>query len=186
MKAPPSPGDRGLVLIRHGKSAWDDPTQPDHARGLAPRGRRDGPRMGEVLGKLGWGPDQVRSSDAVRAWQTWEGLAAGLRRLPQHQHGLPEAVLDDQLFHAKAEATAAALNGWLPERGVLWVIGHNPGWEDLIERLCGERETLPTCAAALLVPAKVPGKWRLIDVLRPKELQARGLAPAPEPGPAAG
>lgn len=182
MKAPAPAGERGLVLIRHGKSAWDDPTQPDHARGLAPRGRRDAPRMGEVLGRLGWAPDRVRSSDAVRAWQTWEGLAAGLRRLPQLQHSIPESVLDDQLFHTKAEAAELCLAEWMPPTGVLWLVGHNPGWEDLVERLSGERPTLPTCAAALLVPGKTAGKWRLIDVLRPKELQQRGLAPEPSGG----
>ena len=180
MKAPDAPGAHGLVLLRHGKSAWDDPTQPDHARGLAPRGRRDAPRMGEVLGRLGWAPAVVRCSNAVRAWQTWEGLAAGLRRLPSHQNNLPEAILDEQLFHAKAEPTAALLPEWLPETGVLWLIGHNPGWEELIERLSGERPTLPTAAAALLVPAEAPGQWRLIDVLRPKELEKRGLAPIPD------
>lgn len=178
MKAPPSPGALGLALIRHGKSAWDDPTQPDHARPLAPRGRRDAPRMGEVLGGLGWAPTAVRCSDAVRGWQTWEGLAGGLRRHAALQNTLPDAVLDNALFHARAGELAAALPGFLPEAGVLWLIGHNPGWEELVEALSGESVELPTCAAALLVPGKHPGRWRLIDVLRPKQLADRGLLSA--------
>lgn len=178
MKAPPGPGALGLAVIRHAKSAWDDPTQPDHARPLAPRGRRDAPRMGEVLGGLGWAPSAVRSSDAVRGWQTWEGLAAGLRRLPGLQNSLPDAVLDNQLFHARASELSSALPGWLPPQGVLWLIGHNPGWEELVEALSGEAVELPTCAAALLIPGKHPGRWRLLDVLRPKQLADRGLLSA--------
>lgn len=38
-----------LHLLRHAKSAWDNPAVVDRERGLNKRGRRDAPRMGAAL-----------------------------------------------------------------------------------------------------------------------------------------
>jgi phosphohistidine phosphatase len=35
-----------LLLLRHGKSNWNEPSLPDHDRPLNKRGERDAPRMG--------------------------------------------------------------------------------------------------------------------------------------------
>ncbi|NOQ40692.1 MAG: histidine phosphatase family protein, partial [Anaerolineales bacterium] len=43
-----------LVIVRHGKSSWDDSYLSDHQRPLAKRGLRDAPRMGARLAD--WGP----------------------------------------------------------------------------------------------------------------------------------
>ena len=41
-----------LHLLRHAKSAWDDPGLGDRERGLNKRGQRDGPLMGAALSEL--------------------------------------------------------------------------------------------------------------------------------------
>ena len=38
-----------LLVLRHAKSSWNDSARDDHERPLSKRGRRDGPRMGELV-----------------------------------------------------------------------------------------------------------------------------------------
>ncbi len=169
---PPRPSGPVLVLIRHAKSAWDEESLADHARPLAPRGRRDAPRMGEVLARSGWLPDRVRASDATRAWQTWEGMRNGIRRVDEGR-ALPEVELDPSLYGIEAAALQEQVPELLGEEGCVWLIGHNPAWEELVEALSGVEARMPTGAAALLVPRA--DRYQLLDVVRPKELEDRGL-----------
>lgn len=64
-----------LFLIRHAKSSWDDPAQPDKDRPLNDRGRCDAPKIGERLAKRDLKPDLILSSPAVRALETAEIIA---------------------------------------------------------------------------------------------------------------
>ena len=38
-----------LLVLRHAKSSWSDPALDDHERPLNKRGRRDAPRIGELV-----------------------------------------------------------------------------------------------------------------------------------------
>jgi phosphohistidine phosphatase SixA len=62
-----------LLVLRHAKSSWSDPALDDHERPLNTRGRRDAPRMGELVREYRLIPDVVISSDAVRARLTADG-----------------------------------------------------------------------------------------------------------------
>ena len=46
-----------LLVLRHAKSSWSDPALDDHERPLNKRGRRDAPRMGELVREYGLIPD---------------------------------------------------------------------------------------------------------------------------------
>ena len=72
-------GHRRLILTRHAKSAWDDPTLDDHDRPLNDRGMHDAPRMAKRLAEAGFRPDVILSSTAVRARTTAEAFGAALR-----------------------------------------------------------------------------------------------------------
>ena len=48
-KASILPRMKTLLVLRHAKSSWSDPALDDHERPLNKRGRRDGPRMGELV-----------------------------------------------------------------------------------------------------------------------------------------
>ena len=65
----PSKGRR-LLIMRHAKSDWGTPGEPDFDRPLAKRGQRDAPRMGEWLRAQGLVPDLVLASPARRAQET--------------------------------------------------------------------------------------------------------------------
>ena len=56
-----------ILLLRHAKSDWGDPGLADFDRPLAKRGRKDAPRMGEVLALFNCVPDRILSSSARRA-----------------------------------------------------------------------------------------------------------------------
>jgi phosphohistidine phosphatase len=65
-----------------------------------------------------------------------------------------------------------------PDVESLMLIGHNPGWEDCVAYFAGEATTLKTCSAALLEARRKhwpelaePSSWRLIDVVRAKDLR---------------
>ena len=71
-----------LLLLRHAKSAWGDPSLADIDRPLAARGRKAAPQMGRELATRGWAPQTVLVSPARRARETWELVAAKLSEPP--------------------------------------------------------------------------------------------------------
>jgi phosphohistidine phosphatase len=58
------------------------------------------------------------------------------------------------------------------------IIGHNPGWEEVVEEFTGHDVELTTCNAALLRldaeswarAASQAGRWAIEDIVRPKAL----------------
>ena len=62
------------MLLRHAKSAWDQPELADHDRPLAPRGVRAAKAMGPFMAEQGLLPDLSRALDtlelAERKWNT--------------------------------------------------------------------------------------------------------------------
>ena len=67
-----------LLLLRHGKSSWESAGLSDHDRPLNNRGKRDAPRMGNVLLEEGIVPEIIISSSAIRARSTAEKVAKSI------------------------------------------------------------------------------------------------------------
>ena len=159
-----------LLVLRHAKSSWNDPTLGDHERPLNKRGRRDAPRVGELVREAGLKPDVVISSDAVRARMTAEAVAEAAR------YG-GEIVLDPHLYMAGPADILSLLTTVRENAETVMIVGHNPGLEELVEQLTGERQDFPTAALAQIgLPIK---QWRdlkrstrgtLLGLWRPKEL----------------
>jgi phosphohistidine phosphatase len=164
--------ERRLIVMRHAKSAWET-DGPDHERPLNKRGRRDAPRIGEHLRELGWVPERVLSSDALRTRETWELMKAELGR------GAPEVVptFTRELYLCSVAQVCALLGHVADTVRTVMVLGHNPTWEELVGRLTGTLEPMATCNAALLeidadswALAAQMDHWKLHEVVRPKEL----------------
>jgi phosphohistidine phosphatase len=159
-----------LLVLRHAKSSWSDPARDDHERPLNKRGRRDGPRMGELVREYGLIPDVVISSDAVRARLTARAVAEKAR------YG-GEILLDRRLYLGSPADILSLLRTVRENAQTVMIVGHNPGLEELVERLTGERQDLPTAALAQIV---LPiDRWRDLNLStrgslaghwRPKEL----------------
>lgn len=62
---------RTLILMRHAKSAWDQPGLSDHDRKLNMRGRLAASLMGAYLRDRNLAPDFAYVSSAARAQETW-------------------------------------------------------------------------------------------------------------------
>ncbi len=164
---------RRLIVMRHAKSSWKSDAPTDHERPLNKRGRRDAPRIGAALEAVGWRPELVISSDSERTRETWS-------RMEEALGGAPEVRFTRALYHAGLDEVCDALRA-VDEAATVMLLGHNPGWEEVVDGLAGEATTMTTANAALLeIDAASwheavgrPGDWRLVDVLRPKELEER-------------
>ena len=159
-----------LLVLRHAKSSWNDPARDDHERPLNKRGRRDGPRVGELVREYGLIPDIVISSDAARARLTAEAVAEAAQYAG-------EILLERRLYMASPADILSLLRTVRENVETVMIVGHNPGLEELIEQLTGERQDLPTATLAQIVlpidqwrDLKLSSRGTLMGYWRPKEL----------------
>ncbi|XP_062162558.1 uncharacterized protein At3g52155, chloroplastic isoform X2 [Alnus glutinosa] len=61
---------RRLILLRHAESSWEYPSLRDHDRPLSKAGQDDAVIVSQKLQQLGWIPELILSSDAVRTRET--------------------------------------------------------------------------------------------------------------------
>jgi phosphohistidine phosphatase len=159
-----------LLVMRHAKSSWADDNLPDHDRPLNARGKRAGPRMGELLREHGLVPDRLICSTALRARQTARSVAEA--------SGFSGVIEERaELYLAAPEIYVAVIRKLEAKASIGLVIGHNPGVEELVFGLSGEQQAMPTGAIAQLELAiddwselALEPRARLVRVWRPKEL----------------
>jgi phosphohistidine phosphatase len=144
-----------LLVLRHAKSSWNDSALDDHERPLNERGLRDAPRMGALVREHGLRPDVVLSSDAVRARLTAEAVAEAARYAG-------DVLVDPRLYLACPADILSLLPTVRENAETVMIVGHNPGLEQLVEQLTGEREDLPTAALAQI---ELPiDQWQDLDL----------------------
>lgn len=165
-----------MILLRHAKSSWSDPTLADADRPLAPRGRKAAKRIAEHLRKTAAGPDLVLCSTSLRTRQTLDAIRPALGKAPVELEPGLYAASDDELL-GRLRALPDSIESVL-------LIAHNPGLQDLaltlaatgdgLERL---RTKFPTGALATLAVRSEtwatlgPGGAELVDCVLPRELE---------------
>ncbi|MAT91344.1 MAG: phosphoglycerate mutase [Halioglobus sp.] len=163
---------KALHLLRHAKSAWDEPGLADRQRGLNRRGRRAAPRMGRALAQR-MAAQPLHVSPARRAQLTLDGLCEGWPALARQAHRIDEALYtfaatDLWQWLARQAATARSV----------FILGHNPALTELVNLLCGRPllDNLPTAGYVRLSldiddwRALVQGCAELEDSLFPRDL----------------
>lgn len=151
-----------VLLMRHAKSSWKDESLDDHDRPLNKRGKKEAPRMGQLLLEEQLLPDLIVSSDAKRCRRTVEKLceAAGY-------HG--ETHLTGELYLAPPAAYLKVLHQLPDHVSRVLLVGHNPGLEELLETFIQRYEPLTTAALAHLEFATVE-RWSQFEATTHGEL----------------
>jgi phosphohistidine phosphatase len=158
-----------LMLLRHAKSDWGDQSLRDFDRPLADRGRKDAPRIGKAFARRGPVPDIIISSPAVRARQTIEAVvkSAGLTVSPQ---------FEDSIYGASAAELMKLIRELPDSSKSALVVGHNPTFEEVVARLTGAHQHMPTAAFACIEfqiehwADTEDGGGKLVWLLTPKQL----------------
>lgn len=125
---------RRLYLIRHGKAKPQARGEADHARALAPRGRRAAEFAGEHLFRSGAAPELFLCSSARRAVET---LAAIRSFLPT----IVAECVERELYLASSDALLERICAVDDGRAAVLLVGHNPGIGRLAYELCRPVET---------------------------------------------
>lgn len=133
-----------LYLLRHAKSSWNDASLRDFDRPLNERGRADAPSIGKHLASENLIDPLVICSPSLRTRETAELVLryANLQVEPRFDELIYEASLRDLL---------QVISEIEDERQTGILIGHNPGFEELLAFLSGETRPMPTSALAKIV-----------------------------------
>ena len=162
-----------LILIRHGKSSWNDPYSDDHARVLNGRGEDSAKAIGAWLADHGYLPDLVLCSDAVRTQQTAELILPALTPTPKLR-------LSPRLYHASPDTMMERIKQETAQ--TIAVIGHNPGIgmvANLLVQAAPQHHRFsdyPTCAVTVIDfdiaewTDMHPHKGKCVDFVVPRDL----------------
>ena len=134
-----------LMIMRHAKSSWNDPSVIDFDRTLNERGNRDAPVMGGRLAEKNPGIELIVSSPAKRA-RTTAGIIAAATDYPEHS-----ILLEPDIYEASVGELLEVVRRLPEENSHVAMVGHNPGFTDLANLLSGSAiSNLPTCGIVYL------------------------------------
>lgn len=157
-----------IYVLRHAKSSWKDQSLSDFDRPLNKRGNRTAPFMGELMLSKKLIPEIIISSPAERAKQT-----AFLIKQAAH---LDVEMKFNQAIYESSTHNLLYIIGEIDDKySSAMIVGHNPGFEGIVQTLSGEYQRMPTAALAVIdleidswsESGKNCGTLR--EILRPKE-----------------
>lgn len=132
---------RRLTIIRHAKSSWANPNQPDFERPLNSRGQRDAPVMAQRLVQHGITPDHLIASPARRAYDTATLMAS------EFDYPVDTIVQDKRIYEASLTELLGVIHGLENTYREVLMFGHNPGMLGLANYLTPAAiDEMPTCA----------------------------------------
>lgn len=131
-----------LVLMRHAKSDWSEPSTSDHERPLSKRGRKDAMRMGEWLQENDLVPDLALCSTASRTKATLE-IMMDIWSIE------PKVINSQNLYLASQSEILRDVNAeGLGTQNVM-VLAHNPGLSQIASMLAAQSLEMSTASAAV-------------------------------------
>ena len=130
-----------LLLVRHAK-AEQGSSYNDFERPLKPRGLEDAEMVSQSLRNKHVVPQMIVSSPALRALSTAQIFA--------EQLGVTNFSTDKAIYEASDSTLLKIINHLPDEHTFIALVGHNPGFEQILSYLTGEYKTLPTCAVSLV------------------------------------
>ena len=160
---------RNLYLLRHAKSSWKDESLADFERPLNGKGKKACETIGKFILSNEIEFDLIIGSTAVRARDTIELVkqTAKLRN---------QVRFDERIYEASAERLLEVASQIESDRKRVLLVGHNPGFAELLELLTGATHRCPTATLAKINlkiskwSESVEGKASLEWIVTPKEL----------------
>lgn len=130
-----------LFVLRHGKSEPGS-GMSDAARALTALGVEDALKLGIWTKETRQAGTPLWVSPATRTQQTAKKLCESWSETEDAIHLQPDAYL------ASDRAWLSWIGQWPNDAASGWIVGHNPGVSDLVERLTDQPVWLPTCGLA--------------------------------------
>jgi len=118
-----------LILIRHAKSDWNDPSLSDFDRPLNERGKNDAPVMAHRLVDKEVSIDCFISSPAKRARRTAKIFAEAFKVKKDH------IIMHDELYGAGEEVFYDVIKNAKNKWDSIAIFSHNPGLTDFANLL---------------------------------------------------
>ena len=142
-----------LLLVRHAKSSWDDPSLSDFDRPLNDRGKKDAPEMSKRLSDKKIKIDRFVSSPAKRARQTCKYFAK------EFDVKKKSVVLEPRLYEPTEGNFYEVVKSFKDKWDRVAIFSHNPGISAFANSLTTTRvDDMPTCSVfAVKVDVK---KWK--------------------------
>ena len=134
-----------LLLIRHAKSDWGNPSIRDFDRPLNKRGHTNAPEMAERMVNQNIYPDLVSSSPALRALTTAKYFA---KEWNINENNIQT---DKNIYEADLKTLLNVVNRFDNKHNTIAMFGHNPGLTDFANYLCDANiYNMPTCSIVIL------------------------------------
>ena len=130
-----------LYLLRHAKSENLAPGSTDLDRTLKESGKRQAQDLGGFLKQQNLKLDLVLCSTAARARETSEIILSSAE-LPAEVHYEPA------IYDAEPLSLLQLISKIRNDVNTVFLVGHNPGIEDLVRLLTNRAEQISTCTLA--------------------------------------
>ena len=160
---------RTLYLLRHAKSSWKDASLRDFDRPLKGRGRDAAKQIAKRLASEKPQPVLVVCSPAARTRETAEIVL-------KHSNLKVDVNFVQRIYEASLRDLLQVVSEIPDDKEAVIMIGHNPGFEELVAYLSGEHRRMPTCALAKIRldveswKGIKAGDGTLVSFITPKEL----------------
>ena len=128
-----------LFIVRHGKSAWDNPDLKDHDRTLLPKGIKRTKKIAKYLAANNHRPDLMISSSAVRAFETAKIIAEELN------YNEDKIKLESNIYYQGTDYLMELLYGLPNDVNSVMLFGHNPTFSHFANKFLDKKiSDLPT------------------------------------------
>ncbi len=148
-----------LYIIRHGKSAWDDPALKDHERILLPKGIKRTKKVASFLSKKDIKPDLIISSFAQRALETAFIIAKSI------EYPEKNIQIDQDIYYQESEYLMELLYRLSNEINSVMLFGHNPTFTSFANKFLEKPISFLPTTGTVSVSFETD-KWEEINMAR--------------------
>ena len=128
-----------IYILRHCKSAWDNPSLSDIERPLNSRGKKDAPLMAEVMKRMDFLPQLVILSPSVRTRLTVAPI------IEMFKISKDQIAIESLLYHGGPDDFEQIIQRLDDDIDNALLVGHNPGITYIANKCLGKHiDNVPT------------------------------------------